>query len=93
MGYRPDRLRKEAGIVGLLYASVGGIVGSGWLFGPLHAAQEAGPLSLGSWLIGAAAVLLLALVYSELATLIPKSGALVHISRVSHGALLGLIWS
>ena len=87
------RLRKEAGIVGLLYASVGGIVGSGWLFGPLHAAQQAGPLSLWSWVIGAGAVLLLALVYSELATLIPKSGALVHICRVSHGALLGNIWS
>ena len=24
-------LRKEAGIVGLLYASLGGIIGSGWL--------------------------------------------------------------
>ena len=86
-------LRKEAGIVGLLYASLGGIIGSGWLFGPLHAAQQAGPLSIGSWIIGAGAVLLLALVYSELATLIPKSGALVHISRVSHGVLLGNIWS
>jgi amino acid transporter len=87
------KLRKEAGIIGLLYASVGGIVGSGWLFGPLHAAQQAGPLSLGSWGIGAVAVLLLALVFAELATLIPKSGALVHISRVSHGPFLGVIWS
>ncbi|MBS0445650.1 MAG: APC family permease [Proteobacteria bacterium] len=87
------KLRKEAGVIGLLYASVGGIVGSGWLFGPLHAAQQAGPLSLGSWLIGAVAVLLIALVFAELATLIPRSGALVHISRVSHGAFLGVIWS
>ena len=86
-------LRKEAGIVGLLYASLGGIIGSGWVFGPLHAAQQAGPLSIGSWVIGAAAAMLLALVYSELATMIPKSGALVHMSRVSHGALLGHIWS
>lgn len=87
------KLRKEAGLIGLLYASVGGIVGSGWLFGPLHAAQQAGPLSLGSWVIGAGAILLLALVFSELATMIPRSGALVHISHVSHGASLGLIWS
>jgi amino acid transporter len=90
---KQSTLRKEAGIVGLLYASVGGIIGSGWLFGPLHAAQQAGPLSLGSWLVGAVAVLLLALVFAELATLIPKSGALVHISRVSHGPFLGVIWS
>ncbi|MGE5336929.1 MAG: APC family permease [Gemmatimonadota bacterium] len=90
---REGKLRKEAGIIGLLYASVGGIVGSGWLFGPLHAAQQAGPLSLWSWVIGAVAVLLLALVFAELGTMIPKSGALVHISRVSHGAFLGVIWS
>ena len=90
---QPHKLRKEAGVVGLLYASLGGIIGSGWLFGPLHAAQQAGPLSIGSWVIGAAAALLLALVYSELATIIPKSGALVHMSRVSHGVLLGHIWS
>src|ERR1700739_2073290 len=69
------KLRKEAGVVGLLYASVGGIVGSGWLFGPARAAQQAGPLSLGSWIIGAVAVLLLAFVFAELATMIPKSGA------------------
>ncbi len=87
------KLRKEAGIIGLLYASLGGIIGSGWLFGPLHAAQQAGPLSVWSWVIGALAALLLALVYSELATMIPKSGALVHMSRVSHGVLLGHIWS
>src|ERR1700758_1269718 len=87
------KLRKEAGIIGLLYASVGGIVGSGWLFGPLHAAGQAGAVSLGSWIIGAIAVLLLALVFAELATMIPKSGALVHISRVSHGPFLGVIWS
>lgn len=87
------KLRKEAGLIGLLYASVGGIVGSGWLFGPLHAAQQAGPLSIWSWVIGAGAILLLALVFSELGTMIPKSGALVHISHVSHGASLGLVWS
>ncbi len=87
------KLRKEAGLIGLLYASVGGIVGSGWLFGPLHAAQQAGPLSIWSWVIGAGAIMLLALVFSELATMIPRSGALVHISHVSHGALLGFIWS
>jgi len=89
----PAKLRKEAGVIGLLYASLGAIIGSGWLFGPLHAAQQAGPLSVWSWVIGAVAVLLLALVYSELATMIPKSGALVHISRVSHGVLLGNVWS
>ncbi|HKK13314.1 MAG TPA: APC family permease [Gammaproteobacteria bacterium] len=86
------KLRKEAGPIGLLYASLGGMIGSGWLFGALHAAKLAGPLSIWSWVIGAVAVLLLALVYSELVTLLPKSGALVHLSHLSHGDLLGRIW-
>ncbi len=87
------KLRKDAGILGLLYASLGAIVGSGWLFGPFHAARMAGPYSLGSWFIGALAVLLLALVYSELGTLIPRSGAIVHMSSITHGAALSLVWS
>ncbi|MEJ2361610.1 MAG: APC family permease [Gammaproteobacteria bacterium] len=86
------KLRKEAGPIGLLYASLGGMIGSGWLFGSLHAAKMAGPLSIWSWVIGAIAVLLLALVYSELVTMMPKSGALVHISHLSHGDMLGRIW-
>lgn len=86
-------LKREAGRLGLLYASLSGIIGSGWLLGPLYAAQIAGPYSIISWIIGAAAVLLLALVFAELATLVPRSGALVHISHLSHGDLVGRIWS
>lgn len=87
------KLRQEAGIIGLLYFSLGGIIGSGWLFGPLDAAKAAGPWSIASWVIGAAVVLLLAFVYAELATMLPKSGALIHISHIGHGDLIGRIWS
>ncbi len=86
-------LRREAGVIGLLYASLGGIIGSGWLKGPMEAAQQAGPLSVFSWLVGGIAILLLALVYAELATLFPRSGAVVHFPHLSHGALLSRIWS
>lgn len=87
------KLRREAGLIGLLFAGVGGMIGSGWLFGPLNAAVQAGPLAVWSWIIGGGAVLLLALVYAELATLFPKSGALVHMSHISHGSLVGFAWS
>jgi amino acid transporter len=86
------RLKKEAGLIGLLFAGVGGMIGSGWLFGPLETATQAGPLSLWSWLIGGAVVLLIAMVFAELATLFPLSGALVHMSDVSHGQTVGLVW-
>jgi len=86
-------LKREAGVIGLLYFSLGGIIGSGWLFGPFDAAKAAGPWSIASWIIGAAVVLLLALVFAELATMMPKSGALIHISHIGHGELIGRIWS
>jgi amino acid transporter len=85
-------LKKQAGLTGLLLAGVGGMIGSGWLFGPLETAAQAGPWSLASWLIGGVVVLLIALVFAELATLFPLSGALVHMSDVSHGPLVGFIW-
>ncbi len=86
-------LKRDAGIIGLLYFSLGGIIGSGWLFGAMYAAQQAGPWSVISWLIGGAVVLLLALVYAEIATMLPRSGALIHISHIGHGELVGRIWS
>lgn len=87
------KLRKDAGVVGLLFAGVGGMIGSGWLLGPLHAAQQAGPLSIGSWAIAAFVVGLLALNYAELAPMFPRSGGVVHMSHVTHGMLLGRIWT
>lgn len=86
-------LRREGGRIGLLYASLGAIIGSGWLFGPLNAAREAGSLSVGSWLIGAASILLLGLVFAELGPLVPRSGSIIHMSHIGNGPLLGRVWS
>ena len=89
----PARLRRDAGVIGLLYASLGSIIGSGWLFGALHASVQAGPRSVYSWMIGGAAILFLAFVFAELSTMFPNSGALVHMTHVSHGDLVGKIWT
>lgn len=87
------RLRREAGILSLLFASLGGMIGSGWLFGPLNAAKAAGPASLLSWVIGGFAILLLAFVYAELATAFPRAGAVVAFPKLSHGNLMAMIMS
>ncbi len=89
----PEGFRRDIGVIGLLYASLGGIIGSGWLLGPRNAAMQAGPLSIFSWIFGGVAILLLALVYAELATMFPRSGAVVHFPRFSHGSFLARIWS
>ena len=86
-------LRREAGLGGLLLASMGGIIGSGWLFGPLHAAQMAGPASLIAWAIGGAAVMLLGFVYAELVTAFPRAGAVIALPKLSHGPMLATVMS
>ncbi|MEY2342843.1 APC family permease [Acidithiobacillus sp. IBUN Pt1247-S3] len=88
-----SKLKREVGFSGLIFASLGGIIGSGWLFGPLDAARVAGPLSIGSWAIGALTILLLGLTYAEVGPLFPRAGAAAHIANVVHGNLLGKIWA
>jgi amino acid transporter len=85
-------LRRDARIVGLLFASTTSMIGSGWLFGAFHASRIAGPLSVWSWVVGGVIIMLIALCFAELAALFPRSGALVHMSHASHGAGLGRIW-
>ena len=45
-------LKRHVGVVGLLFASVGSIIGSGWLFGALNASVAAGPAALVSCALG-----------------------------------------
>ena len=85
-------LRRDARIIGLLFASTTSMIGSGWLFGSYHAARIAGPLAIWSWVAGAIIILLIALCFAELGALFPRSGALVHMSHASHGDGLGRIW-
>ncbi len=82
---REPHLKRHIGVVGLLFASVGSIIGSGWLFGALNASQQAGPASVISWALGGVLILLLALVYAELGTMFPLSGGVVRFPHMSYG--------
>src|SRR5256886_7468486 len=63
---RRTGLRREIGFIGLLWASAGSIIGSGWLFGAQTALIAAGPAAIISWCIGALPIFLLALTHAEL---------------------------
>ncbi len=84
----PDerRMRRHLGPVGLLFAGVGSIIGSGWLFGALNAAQIAGPSAIFSWLIAAVMIMLIGLVYAELGTMFPIAGGVVRFPHLSFGS-------
>jgi amino acid transporter len=83
------RLRRELGTVGLLFTSVGSIIGSGWLFGALNASKIAGPAALLSWVIGGVAMLLLALVHAELGGMYPVAGGSARFPAYAFGSLAG----
>jgi len=88
-GDRRRGLRREVGFIGLLWASTGSIIGSGWLFGAQGALSAAGPAAIISWVIGAAAILLLALVHAELGGMYPVAGGTARFPHYAFGGAAG----
>jgi amino acid transporter len=88
---RPQRpgLRRDIGFIGLLWASGGSIIGSGWLFGAQGALATAGPAAIISWGIGAVAILLLALVHAELGAMYPVAGGTARFPHYAFGGAVG----
>ncbi|MDL5159956.1 APC family permease [Actinomycetospora termitidis] len=80
-------LRKDLGFWSLLAAGLGSVIGSGWLFSSLYAAQDAGPAAMLAWVVGGALMLCVALVFAELGMAKPESGGLVRYPMYSHGGL------
>src|SRR5947207_10510402 len=78
-------LRREIGFIGLMWASTGSIIGSGWLFGAQSALQTAGPAAIVSWLIGGVAIMLLALVHAELGGMYPVAGGTARFPHIAFG--------
>src|SRR4051812_39439189 len=86
---RTTGLRREIGFIGLLWASGGSIIGSGWLFGAQGALASAGPAAVISWCIGAVAILLLALVHAELGGMYPVAGGTARFPHYAFGGAVG----
>ncbi|AQW55984.1 APC family permease [Streptomyces violaceusniger] len=82
-------LRRHISGIQLLWISVGSIIGSGWLFGALFAAQVAGPSAVLTWIIGTAAVAVLALVHAELGGMFAVSGGTARFPHYAFGNLAG----
>ncbi len=84
----PGSLRRDLSLIGLLFTAVGSIIGSGWLFGALFAAEEAGPASIFGWAIGGVLIIFIGLVYSELGTMFPVSGGVIRYPQISFGSFV-----
>jgi len=80
-------LSREIGFLALLFTGITGIIGSGWLFASMYAAQIAGPAAILSWFIGGFVAIILALVYAELGGMLPVAGGIARIPHFSHGTV------
>jgi amino acid transporter len=87
-----EDLKRDVGIWGLLWASEGSIIGSGWLFGPLGALAVAGPSAIIGWAIASVIILILALVHAELGGLFPVSGGTSRFPHYAFGSFAGAVF-
>ena len=83
-------LRREMGLIGATWASETSIIGSGWLFGALFAAQAAGTAALLGWVIAGVIVVILALVHAELGGMYPVSGGTARFPHFAFGSIAGI---
>ncbi|PIQ42372.1 MAG: amino acid permease [Gammaproteobacteria bacterium CG11_big_fil_rev_8_21_14_0_20_46_22] len=87
------KLQRSISSFGLLCASVGCMVGSGWLFGAYYAAQITGPAAILSWLLGGGLIIFIALTFSELSSMLPLAGGIARYSHFTHGPMVSFCMS
>ncbi len=85
------KFKRSIGPVGLLFAGISSVIGSGWLFGPLYAAQIAGPAAVISWILGGILMIIVALTFAELGSTFPVAGGMIQFAHYSHGPLVSFM--
>ena len=86
---RSTSLKREVGLIGLMWASVGSIIGSGWLFGAQEGLIAAGPAAMISWIVGGLMMMVLALIHAELGGMYPVSGGTARFPHYAFGGAAG----
>ena len=94
MAYLESSSNKQPSLFSAIAIGVGCIVGSGWLFASYKASKFAGPVAIGSWIIGAIFALIIALLLAEIATLYSKeTGLFARLLTITHNRDYGFIIS
>jgi amino acid transporter len=83
-------LKREIGLIGATWASETSIIGSGWLLASFGAAQLIGGASVIAWLLGAVAIIILALVHAELGGMYPVAGGTARFPHLAFGEGAGI---
>jgi amino acid transporter len=85
------QLRRALSQWDIAFLVIGAMIGSGWLFGSLGAAATAGPAAILSWLIAGFLMVFIALAYTEIGGMLPKSGGIVRYPQYTHGGFASFI--
>ncbi len=85
------QLKKALNFWDITYLVVGAMIGSGWLFGALYASSVVGPGAILSWIVAGILMFFIALVFAEIAGMIPKTGSIVRYPQYSHGSFASFI--
>ncbi|WP_229657439.1 APC family permease [Thermogymnomonas acidicola] len=87
---RQGEYRKEIGVFGATFFGASAILGSAILFIPVTVLSAAGPEGIVAWVIGAVMMLVIGLIYTELGTIMPRTGGVGTYPQVSNGPLTGI---
>ncbi|WP_274425706.1 APC family permease [Chelativorans sp. YIM 93263] len=92
---KQKRMRREIRLIGLMFVSVSAVLGSGWLFAPLLASEQAGPAAILAWGLGGMAMFLIALTFAEISAMLPVAGGIARMPQFSHGGMVAMAmgWS
>ena len=82
--------KRELGLIGATWASETSIIGSGWLFGALFAAQAVGGAAVIAWVIAGIIIIVLALCHAELGAMFPVSGGTARFPHFAFGSVAGI---
>lgn len=82
-------LSRSVNIPNLLASSVAGIIGSGWLLGPLACAKAAGPAAIICWIIAGLLMMVVAATFVVLTRISPLTGGTVRFFQLHYGHFAG----
>ena len=86
---RQEKFRKVLSFWDIYFISLGGTIGSAWLFGSVYGAAAAGPAATLSWILGGIFVIFIALTWAEIGGMLPSTGAVVRAPQYAHGYFTG----
>ncbi len=84
--------KRRISTLGLTFSSISAMIGSGWLFSALYVGQLSGPASIFAWIIGGILIMIIALTYAEITTMLPVTGGSTRFPQLTHGTFVSLFF-